>query len=74
MIDMHTEEMIALRDLPGILPLKRGKPFHMDTIYRWAKKGVGGARLETLQIGGEVYTSREAFERFSDQLNKDPSA
>ena len=34
------------------------------TLYRWSKRGVSGVRLETLLIGGILYTSEQAIQRF----------
>lgn len=34
------------------------------TIWRWRTKGVRGAKLESVAIGGRWFTSDEAFARF----------
>lgn len=34
------------------------------TLRHWAGRGVRGVRLETLHVGGRVYTSAEALQRF----------
>ncbi|NUP96415.1 MAG: DUF1580 domain-containing protein [Planctomycetaceae bacterium] len=38
-------------------------------MQRWALHGVRGVRLETVRIGGSVYTSREALSRFIERTN-----
>lgn len=39
------------------------------TAWRWALRGVGGIKLESIKIGGTRYTSREACQRFLERLN-----
>lgn len=39
------------------------------TAWRWALRGVGGVKLESIKIGGTRYTSREACRRFLERLN-----
>ena len=67
MIDLQSEALVPLRDVPDLLPSRQGRKLHVSTAYRWAQRGVGGRRLETVQIGGQTYTSREALDRFAIQ-------
>lgn len=67
-----TEHVIALADVPGILPKRRGgRKVHTSTVWRWVVKGYRGIRLETIQVGGTRCTSREALERFFEQIDAD---
>jgi len=66
-IDIATEELIPVRDVPSRLPAKNGKRVHFSAVYRWMKRGVGGVRLEYVSIGGTRYTSVEALQRFADR-------
>ncbi|WP_390622211.1 DUF1580 domain-containing protein [Tautonia marina] len=67
--------MIALADVPGILPKRRGgRKVHTSTVWRWAMKGYRGTRLETLRVGGTLCTSREALERFFGRIDTDPGS
>ena len=34
------------------------------TCWRWTRKGINGIKLETWRVGGRVYSTREAFDRF----------
>jgi len=69
MISVSHEDLIPLRDAPRHLPSRaNGKRLHVSAVYRWAKHGVKGIRLETVSIGGTTYTSAEALQRFADQL------
>ena len=69
MISMATEEVLTLTDAAKRLPCRRaGKRPHVATLYRWAKRGLQGKQLETIQIGGTMCTSVEALQRFFDRL------
>ncbi len=64
-IDIRNEQLISLREAPAVLPrVRRGRKLHRATLYRWAKDGRNGVRLETLQVGGTLCTSVEALQRF----------
>ena len=49
---------------------RRGRKAATSTIYRWAKLGLKGVRLEVLQVGGTLCTSRQALERFFHRLTE----
>ncbi len=69
MINLLTEEILSLTEAAKKLPARRaGKRPHAATLYRWAKNGLGGFRLETVQVGGTKCTSMEALQRFFEQL------
>ena len=71
MIDLSTEHLIAIRDVPKILPPRaNGKVIHISAVYRWLLRGVRGIRLESIAIGGTTYTSTEAVQRFADRLSR----
>jgi hypothetical protein len=62
--DLLSERLVALADVPGLLPKRRGKKVHYQTVHRWTRKGAGGRVLESLLVGGARYTSIEALRRF----------
>jgi hypothetical protein len=68
MIDLQTETPIYLADVPAYLPKHptSGKRVHINAIYRWARAGVRGVKLETIAIGGTLATSIQALQRFCD--------
>lgn len=69
MIDVASESLIPLRDVPRCLPPRpNGKHVHISAVYRWTLRGIRGVVLETIQVGGTRYTSREAIQRFSERL------
>ena len=70
MIDLTQEELVPIRDVPKHLPPRpTGKRVHVSAVYRWLLRGIRGIRLESLKIGGTTYTSKEALQRFADQLS-----
>ena len=67
-IQFQSETVVSLREAARALPVRRhGKPLHISTLCRWAKRGVRGVVLETLRIGGTRYTSLEALQRFFER-------
>lgn len=75
MIDLSTETLIPLRDVPRQLPVRpHGKRLHISGVYRWVLRGVRGVVLESVKVGGSTYTSREALQRFSERLTGSPTA
>ena len=69
--DLLNENLVTLDEAVKIIPPKNGKRIHKSTLYRWALRGVrGGIRLETVFYGGVRCTSREALQRFLDQINQ----
>jgi hypothetical protein len=73
MIDISTGQLISLSQAARVRPHGRlGRPTHPSTVYRWISRGghgVGGVvKLEGVRIGGSLYTSREALQRFAEML------
>lgn len=58
------EQLISLREVPSLVPPRRGKRLHISTVYRWVLKGVRGKILDSALLGGVRYTSLEALQRF----------
>lgn len=46
------------------------KPASPQTIWRWHQKGIYGVKLETVLIGGQRHTSREALQRFANAVTE----
>ena len=72
MIDITSEEVILLREASELLPKRQGKKVHVATLYRWAKDGIRGVKLESLKVGGQACTSVEAVTRFVENTNNVP--
>ena len=70
MIDLKSEQLLTLKDVCDILPRRRrGRKPAFSTVWRWALHGIHGVRLETLKCGGTLCTSKEAVQRFFEQLS-----
>jgi hypothetical protein len=68
-IDIATEHLLTLAQAARLCPGGRqGRPTHSSTIYRWTEYGVRGHKLEAIRLGGTLYTSREALQRFAECL------
>jgi hypothetical protein len=69
------EAIVTLTGATQLLPARRrGKKVHVSCLYRWATTGIRGVRLETLQVGGTLCTSKQALERFFARLaRRDPT-
>lgn len=75
MIDISTEHLIPISDVPRRLPPRpTGRRVHISAVYRWIQRGVRGTCLESIKIGGTAYTSSEALQRFADGLSQTPAA
>jgi hypothetical protein len=58
------EQRISLSKLAG------EQDISTPTAWRWAQRGIKGIRLETFSLGGRKFTTREAFERFVEQVSR----
>ena len=67
-IDVSNENIITLGEACRAIP-----PHGVSTatMARWIQRGVRGAKLATVVIGGRRYTSREAIARFVAAQNAD---
>lgn len=72
MIDREKEAILSIRDAGDCFGTP--KKVNRSTIYRWVFKGIRGAKLETLVIGSQRYTSREAISRFIACQNPEVNA
>jgi hypothetical protein len=63
-IDTFTEELIPIKDLARELPGQSGKPVHWMTVGRWCRDGLRGIFLESVNVGNQRCTTRQAWARF----------
>lgn len=68
MPNLLDEQRLDLKEVPPLVPGRAGRPVSPATVYRWATKGLNGARLQTVQVGSRMVTSREALDRFFAEL------
>lgn len=69
---LYDEDLLTFSEAAKNLPTIDGRRAHASTIWRWARKGIQGVKLETLRVGGRFVTSAEALERFSRKLAELP--
>ena len=69
-IDVANETVITLGEACRVV-----QPHGVSTatMARWIQRGVRGAKLATVLIGGRRFTSREAINRFISAQNADES-
>ena len=65
---LSSEKIVSFTEASKLLPVINGRRIHPSALWRWARKGVKGVRLETRRLGGRFVTSMEAIERFSKAL------
>lgn len=61
---------MPLSEIPDNLPKAgSGRKVSRMTVYRWTNVGLcGGITLETLWVGGAMFTSRQALARFFERV------
>ncbi len=62
------ENLLTLTEAAKTLPRPNGKKIATTTLWRWARQGIRGIRLETRRLGRRVVTSVEALDRFTAAL------
>ncbi len=65
---LETESVLPFSEAAARLPRFRGKRVNVSTIWRWARKGLHGQRLEVVRLGHRFLTSVEALDRFAAKL------
>ena len=59
-------DVLSLSEAAKALPGK----ISTSTIWRWATSGQRGIRLDSLRIGGRLYTSRRALQSFCEAVSQ----
>jgi len=67
MIDIGKEKLLSIKQVCDRVPGKRGNVVY-HTVWHWMRKGVSGVRLESCPVGGRIYTSEQALQRFLVEL------
>lgn len=70
-IDMVRERAFPLREVPKIPWIRKalGRTVSIQTVYRWAQRGIAGEKLEHVQMAGQKVTTEEALLRFFQRLS-----
>lgn len=75
MIDLNSERLLTIKEACFRVPNKnRRGGVDYRTVWAWMKKGLRGIKLERACVGGRVYTSEEALQRFMQRLSSDEVA
>lgn len=61
---LQREQLCTLAEAAAWVRDRSGRKTHLATLHRWALRGCRGRRLETLLIGRQRMTSKEALHRF----------
>lgn len=67
-IELHKEQILSLTEAAKSLPRLNGRRPAISTLWRWARKGVRGVRLDYIRVGRGIATSAEALQRFFNAL------
>jgi hypothetical protein len=75
MIDPEIEKLLNLEQaakLPWLPRPRCGKKIATSSLWRWCVQGVGGVKLDSLFLGGRIYTSPAALKRFMQAVQPRP--
>ena len=64
MIQFENETVVSFKQAAEIVP----GGAHYNTITKWADNGVKGIVLESIRVGRRRFTSKEAIQRFIEEL------
>ena len=66
MANLLQDDLITLAEAATHIRQKLPKEtkLHVSSLYRWARKGVNGRKLEAVTLGNKILTSIAAVERF----------
>lgn len=73
MIDLRHEKLLTLAEAarhPSLPARRRGKRVHVSSLYRYAKTGIRGVKLEVVRFAGNLCTSEKALQRFCEALTQ----
>lgn len=64
MSNLLSETLVTAAEATKIFPTRPSPA----TVWRWMTRGTRGLHLESVVVGGQRYTSREAIARFLERL------
>jgi hypothetical protein len=65
MIDPLCGELLSMNEAVDVFPSRRGgSKVSRVTLHRWITRGAKGVRLETVKVGGMIYTTKDAIREF----------
>ena len=72
MISPLSDELLTMSQAAKICPKVDGKRPHVGSLWRWARRGVRGVKLEHVMVGRKLCTSRAALDAFFANLTDAP--
>lgn len=67
---MQPPEPMPRKQAAGYIYELTGRKVSQHTIWKWATFGVKGIKLEHIFIGGRLFVTREAIQKFFEELTK----
>jgi hypothetical protein len=71
LINVAEEDLIPLKAVCKMFPGRTGRGTSLSTVWRWIQHGRRGHKLQSLVIGGQRYTSKQAVTRFLAAINQE---
>jgi len=63
-----TQEWLGLSEAARQLPAINGRRIHPSSLWRWARKGIAGERLEHGKLGGRIVVTMDGIRQFAERL------
>lgn len=73
MIDVFNEKLLTMAQAAAMCPSINGKRPHAISLWRWAKKGLKGVKLEHVRVGRYLCTTETALNEFFCESAKAPA-
>ena len=69
--DLKQQRVLTLSQAAALIGNYLGRKPSISTCWRWTLKGVRGSKLESIRVGGKVYTTEPAIRTFITTLSTD---
>ena len=67
--DLKQQRVLTLSQAAALIGNYLGRKPSISTCWRWTLKGVRGSKLESIRVGGKVYTTEPAIRTFITTLS-----
>ena len=64
MIDIDNESILSLEDAAKYFSNLSGRRCNREVVRRWINRGCNGVVLESISVGRDIFTSKEAISRW----------
>lgn len=70
MLSPFDPHLVSLTEAAKRLPsLRKGRPVHTSTLWRWSKRGIRGSYLQTVRVGNRTFTTPAALSEFFEHVS-----